>query len=146
MKALFYKNRYFLGILIFALILMVLIFGVFSVDDSTNRMIVEYVQNLGWEIDPSPTEISHIVIPEKFDEVYEAYNQVQKASGFNLENFRGKRVIRYTYNLKNHQASPDEKVVLGIIVYESRIIAGEISSVSSNGFMHGITETSKMMN
>ena len=144
MKALFHKNRYILGIVMFSIILLGLIFCVFSVDDSTNKMIVEYAENLGWEINPSPKEISHLIIPEKFDEVYEAYNNVQKASGFDLSQFCGKRVTRYTYELQNHVSSKDEEVLFGVLVYESRIIAGDISSVSSSGFMHGIEETSKI--
>lgn len=146
MKAFSQKNKYFLGFLSFSLILMIIIFCVFSVDDATNKMIVEYTHNLGWQINPSPFEISHLTIPQEFDEVYEAYNKVQKASGFDLSSFKGKRVTRYTYELQNHVSSEEEKVLLGILVYESRIIAGDISSISSNGFMHGITEISKIKN
>ncbi len=144
MTAIIYKNRYILGTLSFSLVLFVLILGVFSIDNSTNRMIVDYVTNLGWEINPSPAEISHLVIPNEFDVVYETYNAVQKKSGFDLTQFKGKRVSRYTYKVQNHQESDKSDVYLGILVYEKRIIAGDISSTDREGFLHGINEVSKI--
>ncbi len=133
------KHRYITATLAFALITLTVLLGVFSVDSSTNKMIVEYVGNLGWIVNPSPIEITHLTIPTKFDAVFETYNALQKESGFDLVPFQGKRVVRYTYQLQNHVHSDDSNVTLGIIVYESRIIAGEISSTDITGFMHGIT-------
>ncbi len=144
MTAAICKNRYFLGTLAFSVVLFVLILGVFSIDNSTNRMIVDYVTALGWEVNPSPAEISHLTIPDEFDVVYETYNAVQKKSGFDLSDFKGKRVTRYTYRLQNHTDSDKSKVYLGVLVYEKRIVAGEISSTDSGGFLHGINEVSKI--
>lgn len=146
MTAVIHRYPYLIGTIIFSVVILILIFGVFNIDNATNSMIVEYVTNLGWEVNPSPAEISHITIPNQFDEVYETYNSVQKASGFDLTPFRGKRVVRYTYQLKNHIHSNDSRVFLGVMVYESRIIAGDISSTDINGFMHGITEVSNIIN
>ncbi len=144
MTAAIYKNRYIAGTLAFAVVIFVIIFGVFSIDNSTNRMIVEYVTNLGWQVNPSPSTISHLTIPAEFDAVYETYNAVQKVSGFDLTPFKGKSVTRYTYTVQNHAESGSCEVVLGILVYDKRIIAGDISSVDSGGFLHGITEISKI--
>jgi hypothetical protein len=140
MTAKMQKYRYLAATLVFALVIFGAIYGVFSVDSSTNKMILEYVENLGWQVNPSPTDITHLTIPQQFDAVFETYNAVQKKSGFDLGNFRGKRVTRYTYELQNHIHSADCRVFLGIIVYENRIIAGEISSTDSTGFMHGIED------
>ena len=144
MTAAIYKNRYIAGTLAFAVVIFIIIFGVFSIDNSTNRMIVEYTTRLGWQINPSPSEISHLTIPTEFDAVYETYNAVQKVSGFDLAPFKGKRVARYTYLVQNHTESDNCQVLLGVLVYEKRIIAGDISSVDSGGFLHGITEISKI--
>ncbi len=144
MSAFIYKNRFLIGTLAFAAVIFAVILGVFSVDDATNRMIVEYATNLGWQIDPSPIEISHLALPKTFDSVYEAYNALQKASGFDLEEFKGKTAVRYTYKVKNHKESSRGDVIMNILVYEKRIIAGDISSRDSGGFMHGITEISKI--
>ena len=144
MTAAIYKNRFIVGTLAFAVVIFVIIFGVFSIDNATNRMIVEYVTRLGWQINPSPAEISHLSIPTEFDAVYETYNAVQKVSGFDLSPFKGKSVTRYTYVVQNHVECPNSQVMLGVLVYEKRIIAGDISSVDSGGFLHGITEISKI--
>lgn len=133
------KHRYLFAALSFTLIILAVSYGVSSVDASVNNMIVEYASNLGWNINPSPVSISHLVIPNQFDAVFETYNTVQKQSGFDISHFKGKRVCRYTYEVENHVHSKDSKVYLGILVFENRIIAGEISSTDINGFMHSIT-------
>lgn len=133
------KHRYLLAAFVFALAILAVSYGVFSVDASVNNMNVEYAQNLGWKINPSPVSITHLVIPNEFDAVFETYNALQKKSGFDLSPFRGKRVSRYTYEVENHIHSQDSNVFLGILVFENRIIAGEISSTDITGFMHTIT-------
>ncbi len=140
MSKFFKKHRYLFAAFIFALAILAISYSVFSVDASVNNMIVEYASNLGWKINPSPVSISHLIIPNEFDAVFETYNALQKKSGFDLSHFKGKRVSRYTYEVENHVHSKDSNVYLGIIVFESRIIAGEISSTDINGFMHKITD------
>lgn len=137
-------EKYFFATLVFSVLLFTVIFAYFSMDSQTNAMLVDYAKNMGWEVLPSPAEISHFKIPDEFDTVYETYNAVQKKSGFDLEEFRGKPVTRYTYQLQNHEMSGNMRVFLGIIVYESRIIAADIYSTDMEGFLHGISETSKI--
>ncbi len=141
MKAAIRNHRYIIATLCFAVIILILITAVFSIDNATNKMIVEYAATLGWEVNPTPAEISHLTIPKEFDTVFETYNAVQKSCGFDLEEFKGKQVSRYTYQVLNHKESQNVHVLLGILVYENRIIAGDISSTDKNGFMHAITET-----
>lgn len=141
MKRVVRRHRYILATLCFAAILFALICGVFSIDNATNKMIVDYVKTLGWEVNPTPAQITHLTVPYEFDAVFETYNAVQKNSGFDLTEFRGKPVSRYTYRLLNHKESNSVNVMLGVLVYENRIVAGDISSTDKNGFMHAITET-----
>lgn len=138
------KYRYIIATLAFASILLIIIVGLFSIDNATNEMIVDYIEGLGWEIEPTPKEITHLTLPESFDVVYDTYNAVQKHSGFNFEEFKGKNVTRYTYIVLNHKESEKSRVVAGVFVYEDTIIAGDISSTDMNGFMHAITETSNI--
>ena len=123
---------------------MLVITALFSIDDSTNKMVVEYIEEIGWEIEESPVEISHLTIPERFDAVYQSYNALQKQSGLDFEDFKGKRVSRYTYSVLNHKESPKTKVFAGVFVYENTIIGGDISSGESSGFMHAITDTANI--
>ena len=145
MSKLFKKHRYLFAAFVFALAILAISYGVFSVDSSTNNMIVEYACNLGWKINPSPVSISHFVVPQQFDAVFETYNALQKESGFDLSPFKGKQVCRYTYEVQNHVHSKDSNVFLGIIVFENRIIAGEISSTDINGFMHTVTSVQNIL-
>ena len=122
-----------------------IIAGLFSIDNATNDMIVTFIQDLGWEIDAVPSEITHVTLPESFDAVYETYSAVQSHSGFPFAEFKGKNVTRYTYNVRNHKKSASDKVTAGVFVYENTIIGAEISSGGMNGFMHAITETSNIL-
>lgn len=128
--------------LIFSLVALTLIVSFFSIDRSTNDMIVGYMTGLGWKIEDSPSEITHLSLPNEFDAVYRAYNAMQKPAGFDLEQYKGKKITRYTYRVLNHKNSHGTEVVAGIFVCESTIIAGDISSVEQNGFMHSLTDTS----
>ena len=139
------RYRYIFAVVTLAIILLMIIVGFFSIDNSTNEMIVEYIEDLGWEIEATPKEITHLTIPKQFDVVYETYNAVQKQSGFDLEEFKEKKVTRYTYRVLNHKESKDTRVVAGVFVYEDTIIAGDISSTDMNGFLHAITETSNII-
>lgn len=138
------KHRFILAAFGFAAVPLVIIIGLFSIDNATNQMVVDYIESLGWRINPSPVEISHLTIPQSFDAVYSTYNAVQTGSGFDLTPFRGKKVSRYSYKVLNHRESAKSEVTASVLVYENRIIAGDISSSAMNGFMHALTETSNI--
>ena len=136
------KNRFMIAFLLIIVLLLIVIVGLFRVDNSTNLMIIEYMDELGWEIDHNPSEISHLTVPGKFDAVYRAYNDIQKTAGFDLEDFGGKKVTRYSYRVLNHKHSKDMAVFANIFVYENIIIAGDISSPDENGFIHSTGDVS----
>ena len=68
---------------------------------STSEARRAFLAGFGWEIDEEQTEEDAVVIPAKFDTVYEDYNEIQKAQGLDLERYRGKTVMRYTYPVEN---------------------------------------------
>ena len=137
----FRKYKFIFATLVFAAVLLAIIIVLYSIDNSTNRMVTDYIESLGWKVEQSPVEISHLKIPTDFDAVFDTYNSIQISSGFNLMPFRGKSVSRYSYKVLNHKRSENTDVIASVLVYDSRIIAGDISSTEKNGFMHGITET-----
>ena len=139
------KHRFVFASIACAVVLIMIIAGLFSIDNATNDMIVTFIQDLGWEIDAVPSEITHVTLPESLDAVYETYSAVQSHSGFPFADFKGKSVTRYTYNVLNHKKSASDKVTAGVFVYENAIIGAEISSGGMNGFMHAITETSNIL-
>ena len=97
---------------------------------------IAYLSSFGWEVDSTPIEEESIVIPRKLGSIYENYNKIQKAQGFDLSNFGGMEAVRYTYKVLNY---PNEKnVVADIIVFRNEVIAADIQSTALDGFMHGL--------
>lgn len=100
----------------------------------TNEQRIEYLKNLGWEVEPKPIDEQTIAIPTEFSDVYQEYNLLQAEQGFDLKEYAGVEAVRYTYNVLNHPTCADQ-VVADIIVYRGRVIAGDIQSTVLDGFM-----------
>ncbi len=103
----------------------------------TNADRVKLLEEYGWNLDKEPVETMEVRIPEKFDGVYNQYNEIQKKQGLNLSEYAGKRVMRYTYRINNHP-SKEPGTIANILVYKNRLIAGDICSPKLGGFMHGL--------
>ena len=140
MKAFLKKQKVIILTLIFAFIILSLIFAVFSIDKKTNLMITDYIKSSGWYINEN-----RFTIPKEFDSVYDAYNKIQQKSGFNLENYKGISVCRYTYLVLNHKYSGEDKVFINVFVYKNEIIAADISSNGKNSFIYELNNTSEML-
>jgi hypothetical protein len=102
----------------------------------TNDERVKFLAFYGWEVQADPLEILEVIIPEKFDDVYEAYNDMQKSQGFDLSGNAGRRVKRYAYRITNYSGT-DDPVRAHILVYRDRVIGGDVSSEIAGSFMHG---------
>ena len=97
---------------------------------------IDFLSAYGYSVGDKPVQIQEIIIPEQFSEEYEKYNDMQKLSGFDLSKFKSKRVKKYTYKVTDYKDSDDE-VVANVIVYNNKVIGGDISSTALGGFMHG---------
>ena len=97
---------------------------------------IDFLSAYGYSVGDKPVQIQEIIIPEQFSEEYEKYNDMQKLSGFDLSKFKSKRVKKYTYKVTDYKDSDDE-VVANVIVYNNKVIGGDISSTTLGGFMHG---------
>ncbi len=100
---------------------------------------VSLLRECGWEVSEEPVEFIEVKIPEKFDGVYTEYNELQKRQGMDLSKFSGKRVMRYTYMIKDYPGG-EAGVVANLIVYKDKLIGGDVSSPKLGGFMHGLFE------
>lgn len=132
----------FFTILAGALTILVIV-CMFSLDNTTNEIAVSYIKSLGWQIEERPAELSHITLPEDFDIIYRTYNALQQESGFDLSAYKGKQLSRYSYKVYNHKNSGSEEIRANIFMYQQQIVAADISSASSGGFMHPITDLSQ---
>lgn len=109
-----------------------------------NEQRIAFLEGFGWAVSPEPIEIVEVIIPSEFSEVYQNYNDIQKLQGYDLMKFRAKRVKRYTYEVTNYPSdtgSPRENVRANMLVYDGRVIGGDICSTELAGFMHGFTLT-----
>lgn len=103
-----------------------------------NESRVAYLNDLGWEVDPTPISEEEILIPETLDgETYASYLVLQEEAGFDLTRFTGKTVTRYTYEVLNYPTG-ETGIVAGLMVYKSQIIGGEIMSVALDGFIQSL--------
>lgn len=103
----------------------------------TNDDRLAYLSGLGWQVSPQPIATEELLIPAEFDDSYAGYLKLQEDQGFNLAQYCGKRVKRYTYQLTNYPAQ-DEPVQIALLVYKNRVVGGQIQS-SSGSFLHGLT-------
>ncbi len=104
-----------------------------GVSGATEQERMEYICSLGYMPSLAGAETTEISIPEEFSDVYENYNTLQKQAGFDLSDYKGCLVTRYTYCLADFPA--DEYVVANILVKDEKIIGGDISSKRLDGFM-----------
>ncbi|MBQ2755873.1 MAG: DUF4830 domain-containing protein [Oscillospiraceae bacterium] len=96
-----------------------------------------FLSELGWETAGTPAEELDVLIPEQFDDVMLRYNAIQLEQGGDLSKYRGKTVHRYTFVVTNHPRATADKVRANVLVYNNKIIGGDICSLASDGFMHG---------
>ena len=97
---------------------------------------VRYLTDLGYQPDAASGECRKVQIPKEFDAVYQAYNDMQKACGFDLQKYAGKKVDLNTYPITNW---PDGETVLAdVLVYKNKVIGGAVYTAAVDGFMYGL--------
>lgn len=93
----------------------------------------DFITSLGFETD-IVEEQKDIIIPKEFNEVYTKYNEVQKQQGFDLEPYKGKAAVIYTYKILNYEKG--ENVVANLIVCEDKLIGADLCDPSADsGFL-----------
>ena len=105
-----------------------------NIKDNDDRL--AYLSGLGWQTSSQPIATEELLIPEEFDESYTGYLQLQADQGFDLTQYKGRRVKRYTYQLTNYPTQ-DEPVQIALLIYKNRVVGGQIQSASGS-FLHGL--------
>ena len=102
----------------------------------TNEDRVNFISQYGWTVNETPVEEMEVTIPNEFDNVFVAYNELQKQQGLDLSKYKRKNVMRYTYEITNF---PDYsgKVYINLLVYRNKVIGGDVCSADLNGFIRG---------
>lgn len=108
----------------------------YSLLAETEEQRVQFLAQYGWEIADEPSEICEVIIPEEFNQVYQNYNAIQKQQEMDLSRYKGQRVKKWTYQVLNYPDRP-EGVFANLLIYDGRVIGGDVSSSELGGFMHG---------
>ena len=96
------------------------------------------LKQYGWLVDRDSEVEKEVQIPQTFDQVYEAFNDLQLLQGMDLHPYKGRNVKSFTYEILNY---PDQSqpVFAELLVYENRIIGGEVFSSAPNAWQHGLS-------
>ena len=98
---------------------------------------IAYLESFGWTVAEEPLSVEELIIPEEFDDTYTQYLELQSSQGFDLTQYRGKRVKRYTYEITNYPTG-ETGVQANLLICKNTVIAGEVLSPRLDGFLHGL--------
>ena len=96
----------------------------------------KFLAQFGWIVDASPVEVTQVTMPDEFDKIFGAYNEIQKEQGLNLLKYKRKKLTRYTFEVKNYEGY-DGRVLANVLVYRGKVVGGDICSADIDGFVHG---------
>ena len=130
------KKMVFLSIILS--IILVITFSFLAFASDTNAKNIEFISQYGWKVSENPIEIVKVTLPPKDDPQYINYQAIQKEAGLDLDKFSDKPLTRYTYTVLNYPRKISEPVRLNLLVYDGLQIAGDVMTVSSDGFMHSL--------
>ena len=103
----------------------------------TNDDRVAYLASFGWSVNAQPNQTQQVKIPDSAEnKVFARYNELQLSQGFDLTKYAGKEATRYVYEILNYPEA-EEPVYASILVYDGKIIGGDITDSSPNGLIHG---------
>lgn len=100
---------------------------------ATTEQRVKYINSLGYKTD-TKEESKEIIIPLRFNQVYNNYNEIQKKQGFDLTSYKGKKAVLYTYNILNYE--DNDNVIANLIVLDGVLIGADLCDTSADdGFL-----------
>ena len=98
--------------------------------------VVSFLSQFGWTVDGATAQSAKVTIPDEFDKVFAAYNEIQKSQGLDLSKFRRKELTRYTVEVTNYK-DYEGTVYANVLVYRNKVVGGDICSADVAGFVHG---------
>lgn len=103
---------------------------------STDEERRNYLAAFGWET-ADEYEEKQLTIPQSWNQIYTDYNEVQVNQGFDLSQYKGKKVTLYTYTINNYKDS-QKGIVADMLVCDGILIGGDVCNTSAeNGFLTG---------
>ena len=143
MKIFFTLGKKSLLVILFSVILGICLLSQISgivnaVNDGISRKNrTEYLKSIGCYVKSQSETKKDIMIPYDFSDVYINYNEIQKQAGFDLTAYKGCKCQLFSYEVEAFGEIEDiEYFKANIIVYNGRIIGGDISSAKIDGEMY----------
>ena len=102
----------------------------------TNEDRIAFLKQFGWEVTGEAIGGESVTIPSEFDKIFGGYNEIQRRQGLDLSKYKGKEMMRYTYEITNYP-NYEGKVMANILVYRGKVVGGDICSADVKGFIHG---------
>lgn len=88
---------------------------------TTHSDIVIYYAKCGWLAGDDEIVHDEITIPGEFNETFLLYNDLQLSQGFDLSRYKGEKVTRIVYEIKNH---PDSEHAVGTLLMNGDNLVG----------------------
>ena len=102
----------------------------------TNEDRVAYLAQFGWEVSAEPVQTQEVRIPTDPSDVFERYNDLQLAQGFDLHDYAGKTVRRYVYEVENYPDGEGQYYAT-LLICKGTVIGGDVCAAEKGGVMHG---------
>ena len=72
----------------------------------------------------------------EFNNIYNKYNELQVSQGYDLTDYHGQTVKRWTYTVQNY---PKESIAYArLYIFNDTVIAGDVYTPGIDGIMHGL--------
>lgn len=102
----------------------------------TNDDRIDFLEQFGWTVTERPSDEQEVTIPQEFDKILLSYNEFQRQMGLDLAKYKGKKVMRYTYEITNYPEY-EGRVYANLLIYRNKVIGGDVCSADASGFLHG---------
>ncbi len=96
----------------------------------------KFLAQFGWIVDATPIDVTQVTMPDEFDKIFSAYNEIQKRQGLDLLKYKRKKLTRYTFEVTNYSGY-EGRVLANVLVYRGKVVGGDICSADVDGFVHG---------
>ncbi len=93
-----------------------------NIEMSSAQDLVTFLQGYGVETDVATATVSAVTVPQKWDESFEAFNEVIKESSLTLEKHKGKQVDKWSLLIPS-QSTEESKMYAVVLVHENKAVA-----------------------